>query len=350
MSVEKSPLVAVAILNWNNEELMKDFLPSVLATEYDNFETYVIDNGSTDNSLEMLASKFPTVKIVKLDDNYGFVGGYNRGLKEIPADYFVLLNSDVEVSKDWIEVVIGEMKKDPTVGAAQPKILAQKQKTHFEYAGACGGFLDKWGYSFCRGRLFDDYERDEGQYDEKMEVDWASGCSLFIKSSLYFKVGGLDENFFAHFEEIDLCWRLRRAGYKVMVYPEASVFHVGGATLSAESPFKTYLNFRNNLIMMLKNVPGNQLLQRLFVRLCLDGIAALRFLFSGKFASFKAVVKAHWSFELGIFKYWRSRKAANNLVKENRLGPPRSNQIYSGSILKDYFLSGKRKFSDIIEK
>ncbi|MGZ3836376.1 MAG: glycosyltransferase family 2 protein, partial [Mucilaginibacter sp.] len=244
-----TPKVAVVILNWNGIKHLREFLPSVLASTWANLDVIVGDNGSTDGSVDFLRQNFPSVLIIQLDQNYGFTGGYNRVLEKVEADYYILLNSDVEVPVGWIEPVIALMESDPLIAAAAPKIKSFSQKDHFEHAGAAGGFIDVFGYPFCRGRMFYEIEEDRGQYEQSDEVFWATGAAMFVKSECWKLAGGFDDHFFAHMEEIDLCWRLKNAGYKVMYCAQSEVYHVGGGTLNVENPFKTFLNFRNNLLL-----------------------------------------------------------------------------------------------------
>src|ERR1700733_8899702 len=294
------PKVAVVILNWNGVKYLRQFLPSVLSSSYPNLDIIVGDNASTDDSVEFLRQKFPSVKIIQNDENYGFTGGYNKVLEHVDADYFILLNSDVEVSDGWIEPVIALMESDPLVAAAAPKIKAFAQKDHFEHAGAAGGFIDKFGYPFCQGRMFYEIEEDRGQYDESGEVFWASGAALFIKKKYWDEAGGFDDRFFAHMEEIDLCWRLKNMGYKVMYCADSEVFHVGGGTLNTENPFKTYLNFRNNLLLLKKNLPYWRSVFVIGVRYWMDLMALFRFLNEGKRKDAAAVSKAHRNFARNI--------------------------------------------------
>ncbi len=339
--------IAIVILNWNGRALLEEFLPSVIATDYPQASVWLADNASTDDSVEFVKQHYPQVKLVVLDKNWGFAEGYNKALQQIEADYYLLLNSDVEMTPDCVSKVMTELQKDPSVGAAQPKILAQKQKTHFEYAGACGGFLDKWGYSFCRGRIFDTVEEDILQYQQKMEIAWAGGCAIFVKSTLYHKLNGLDADFFAHFEEIDLCWRLRRAGYKVMVYPQATVYHVGGATLSSGSPRKTYLNFRNNLAMLIKNLPTSKLLWLLPWRMVLDGVAGIKFLADRQPKNLWAVIKAHWSIEWRFFFWLKKRRLAKEAIESCAISKEEQVVEYPKSILLAYFGKKQQKYSDL---
>lgn len=334
--------VAVAILNWNGEKFLRDFLPLVEKHSHELADVYVIDNCSTDQSLAYIRQHHPEVKIVELPVNYGFAGGYNHGLKHIPNEYFVLLNSDVEVTEGWIEPVIRYIESVPFMVACQPKILDYHRKSWFEYAGAAGGYIDKDAYAFCAGRMFFEFEEDHQQYAENTEVFWASGASLFIRRDAWHEVGGLDEDFFAHMEEIDLCWRLKNRGYKVGSCRESIVYHYGGGTLDRQSPFKTYLNFRNNLYMIVKNHRESNLFLKVIRRMTLDGIAAFRFLAEGKPSHFLAVLKAHFSFYRHLPALRRKRREEEG----HRLNP-NMRGMYKRSIIKDFFIFGKRKFSDL---
>lgn len=302
-----NPSVAVVILNFNTKYFLEKFLNSVVNSSYNNFQVYVVDNASTDDSTDFVKKYFPQIKLIVLEKNYGFTGGYNRALKQINADYYILLNSDVEVKSDWIESMVELAEKTPNIGAIQPKILDYKNPSKFEYAGASGGYIDKYGFPYCRGRIFESLEENFNQYDDEKEIFWASGASMFVKAELYHKLGGLDEDFFAHMEEIDFCWRLHHHGYKIMVCPKSIVYHVGGGTLQKSNPKKTYYNFRNGLILLIKNLPANKLIPILFMRLLLDHIAAYRWLFQGKFGDFFAVAKAHRHFIFRL-KYWYNKR------------------------------------------
>ena len=332
---------AVAILNWNGLTYLQKFLPSVVEHSTEVADVWIIDNGSEDASLEWVRSTFPQVKIHENNDNYGFAKGYNEGLKHIPADVYVLLNSDVEVTKNWIPPVLKYME-DEGLSACQPKIHDYNRKEWFEHAGATGGFIDKHGFVFCAGRIFDSFEKDLGQYDEDKEVFWASGASLFIKADAYHEVGGLDEDFFAHMEEIDLCWRLKNRGMHIGCCGHSIVYHVGGGTLNKVDPFKTYLNFRNNLFLLVKNYRGGSLYLLLFKRLVLDGVAGVRFLTEGNFSYTKAVLRAHGSFYkmFGLMKRKRKELAS-------KLNNPNLTGLYQRSILVDFYLKKKRHFSDL---
>lgn len=331
--------IAVVILNWNGAHLLRRFLPSVIQHSLNEAEIWVADNASTDDSVKVVEAEFPVVKILRLDNNYGFAGGYNRALKQISAQYYVLLNSDVEVTAGWLTPIIKQFEKQPNLGACQPLICAYHRKDSFEYAGAAGGYLDFLGYPFCRGRIFDTVEIDEGQYNTSVEIFWATGAAFFVRSEVYHACGGLDEEFFAHMEEIDLCWRMKNLGWKVICEPQSVVYHIGGGTLHQASPRKTFLNFRNNLNLLLKNLPTSKLLPILFLRMVLDGVAAFSFLFQSKgYLHFVAVIKAHLHFYGGFLSHYKKRKQVN---------PNPVSQIYQRSILWDYYLKKKRKFSQL---
>jgi hypothetical protein len=284
--------VAIVILSWNGSQMLRSFLPSVLKYTEEEAAVYVADNGSEDNTLEVLATSFPSVKVIPLDKNYGFAEGYNRALQEVKAEYVVLLNSDVEVKDRWLTPLVAFMDAHPEVAACQPKIKSWREPKNFEYAGAAGGFVDCYGYPFCRGRIFNSVEEDHGQYDTPMKVFWATGACLFIRLQDYREAGGLDARFFAHMEEIDLCWRLNARGREVWCIPESTVYHVGAATLKRENPHKTFLNFRNNLLMLYKNLPDNELHRVMHWRTFLDYSAVLSFVLKGQFANAQAVFQA----------------------------------------------------------
>ena len=287
--------LAVAILNWNGKKLLEEFLPSVVKNTF-SADLYVIDNASTDDSINFLRTNYPQIKIIKNQGNYGFAKGYNEGLKHIDADIFCLLNSDVEVTPHWTEPILELLKNDHSIAAVQPKILDYKNKSYFEYAGAGGGFIDNFGYPFCRGRVFDTLEEDKGQYNDTIECFWATGASLFIRKEDFFAQNGFDEDFFAHMEEIDLCWRLKNAGRKIYYCGQSTVYHLGGATLQKSNPKKTYLNLRNSLNMYLKNLPKDQLFPIIFSRLSLDGISAIVFLLKNGPSFVWAVFMSHMHF------------------------------------------------------
>lgn len=334
---------AVVILNWNGRKLLEQFLPSVVAyTSHKDVQIVVADNCSTDDSIDFLKERYPEISLVLLDKNYGFAEGYNRALKEVVADYFVLLNSDVEVTQDWLFRLVEYLDNNDDVAAMQPKILAQRDKRYFEYAGAAGGFLDKYGYPFCRGRIFGVVEEDKGQYDDACDVLWTSGACMVIRREAYFDCGGLDASFFAHMEEIDLCWRLWARGYRLVCLPISTVYHVGGATLNEESPRKTFLNFRNNLLMLYKNLPDNLLKKVLRVRWFLDYLAAIHLVLQGKMANAKAVIKAYNEFKQ--IKSFYDDARCENLKKTKR---DTIATIYDKSILAGFYFKGKKIFSKI---
>jgi len=304
-----NPKVAIVILNWNGASLLQQFLPSVIKfSKNDSTDIIVADNGSTDDSLSVLGKEFPEVRILDLKKNYGFARGYNEALKQIEADYFVILNSDVEVTAGWLESPIQLMENDPSIAAVQPKILSHHQKTHFEYAGAAGGFIDRFGYPFCRGRIFNEVEPDKGQYNSTIDIFWATGACMFVRAKLFLEADGFDADFWAHQEEIDLCWRLKNHGYRIVYTPESTVYHVGGGTLSYDNPQKLFLNFRNNLWLLYKNLPANQLFYILFVRMILDAVAAFKLLAEFNLNGIRSVLKAHYHFWISIPSLQRKRK------------------------------------------
>jgi len=336
-------MVSIVILNWNGRQHLEHFLPALVRhTTHPDAEIVVADNGSEDDSLEFLKKGYPTIRIIELELNHGFSGGYNRAMEKVDARYILLLNSDIEVIQGWLEPMLELMEKDETVGACTPRIRDFKQRSHFEYAGAAGGFIDRLGYPFCRGRIFDHLEADNGQYDEATDLFWGSGACLMVRADLYRESGGLDEQFFAHMEEIDLCWRLQRLGYRIRFIPSSTVYHVGGATLQRGNPFKTFLNFRNNLLLLYKNLPTRSRSKILYTRMILDGISAFRFLFQGAFKDFKAVFRAHLAFH-GMKSSYRGIKNRNKYPENNVI----VSGIYPGSIVLDFFLKGKRKFNDL---
>lgn len=335
--------VAVVILNWNGRKLLEQFLPSVTRfSTADNVDIVVADNHSSDDSVAFVQQQYPDIRCIVLTRNYGYADGYNKALEQIDADYFVLLNSDVEVTEGWLEPIVYFFDNNKDVAAAQPKILAQRNKRFFEYAGAAGGFIDENGYPFCRGRIFDVVEEDKGQYDNVIDVFWASGACLFIRSEVFFEVGGLDASFFAHMEEIDLCWRLNARGKRIVCIPQSVVYHVGGATLNEESPRKTFLNFRNNLLMLYKNLPDKVLHKVMSRRIFLDYMAALQLLVKGKVANAKAVIAACKEFKKIKEDYYAVRKENISKTINTSIAT-----IYRNSILKDFYINGNKEFSKL---
>ncbi len=334
-------LVAVVILNYFGEELLRKFLPSVLKFSGD-AKIIVADNHSTDHSVHVLKNEFPQVEVIAISSNLGFCGGYNYALSKIDAKYFVLLNSDIEVTENWIDPVVSLFENNSLIGAAQPKILSYANKQRFEYAGAGGGFIDMLGYPFCRGRIFDSLEDDHHQFDNAIPVFWATGACLFVRAELFRKMGGLDEDFFAHMEEIDFCWKLNRAGYLVYYQGASTIYHVGGGTLAKENPRKTYLNFRNGLSLIFKHVAPGQLMWKFPVRILLDWIAALKFLVDGSAANFLAVGKAHFHFLKSLRKETKKRNQLRKTIPNFK-----TKGIYPGSIVIDFYVKRIRKFSEL---
>lgn len=340
--------VAVVILNYNGKKYLQQFLNPLLDSSYPNFTVYVADNGSTDDSLVYLKNHFPRVRRIDLKQNYGFAEGYNQALKNIRADYYVLLNSDVEVTENWIEPIVQLMRRDSTIAACQPKILAYHRKTHFEYAGGAGGWMDTWGYPFCRGRILSVVEEDQGQYDKVKEIFWATGAAFFVQANLFHQIGGFDGDHFAHLEEIDLCWRLKRAGYKIMVCPKSVVYHVGGGTLSYNTPRKSYLNFRNSLYTLVKNERKEKLFWLIPWRLALDGLAGLVFFVQGKWRHVFAIIRAHWSFFPKFPKLLKKRQQYQEQIDRISISPDLNEAgIYPKSILWEFYANGHRHFSKL---
>jgi GT2 family glycosyltransferase len=317
---------------------MRKFLPSVIRYSKDIAEIIVADNASTDSSIEFLQDNFPEIRIIQNLTNGGFAKGYNDALRQVDADYYVLLNSDIEVTDNWIHPIIELMESDPLIAACQPKLRSYHQPEKFEYAGAAGGFIDIYGYPFCRGRVFQHLEEDHGQYDDNREIFWATGACLFVKAKLYHEFGGLDNDFFAHMEEIDFCWRLKNSGYKVMYCSQSVVYHVGGGTLPKKSSHKTYLNFRNNLSLLYKNLPDRLLFPVFMVRFPLDGLAAFKFLFDGGFGDFYAVLRAHYYF----YKHFPNLRKKRKAVHQHEVSC-----IYNSHLLVDYYLRKKHAFTEL---
>ena len=330
--METQPKIAIVILNYNGEELLKQFLGIVIQKSPDT-EIYVFDNGSKDESVIYIQSNYPNINIIRNNNNSGYADGYNQALDNIIADYYILLNSDVQVTDNWIKPIINLMESNHKIAACQPKIKSYKKQDYFEYAGASGGFLDYLGYPFCRGRMFDELEQDNGQYNDAREVFWATGACLFVKANYFHEIGGFDARFFAHMEEIDLCWRLKNQGYSIWVEPKSIVYHLGGGTLESNNSFKTYLNFRNNLFLLYKNLkhPSSIILQRLL----LDGLAAIKFLIEGKIKHVFSIIKAHFDF------YKEIRKITKEKLNQTHA------ELYPKSIVLSYYLKRKKKFSEL---
>lgn len=333
--------LSIVILNWNGAEMLRQFLPSVVAhSNGEGIEVCVADNASTDNSLEVMRQEFPDVRLILLDKNYGFAEGYNRALAEIDAEYCLLLNSDVEVTDGWLAPMLDYMDVHPEVAACQPKIRSWHRREEFEHAGACGGFMDKYGYPFCRGRMMSTVEVDEGQYDTTIPIFWATGAALLVRTADYREAGGLDSRFFAHMEEIDLCWRLRSRGRGIVCIPQSVVYHVGGATLNKENPRKTYLNFRNNLLMLYKNLPEEELSSVMRIRWCLDMVAALQYLLKGEWGNVRAVFRAR--------KDYRAMRPSYQSVRAENLSQtiqPTQPERFPWSLLWRYYVKGVKRFS-----
>lgn len=334
--------VAVVILNWNGKRFLEKFLPSVITCNSPYAQVIVADNASTDDSVSFLKSKYPHIQIIQNTVNGGFAKGYNDALKQVNAEYYVLLNSDVEVSPAWIDDVVKLMDSDTSIAACQPKIKDFNKKSHFEYAGAAGGYIDKYGYPFCRGRILNVIEEDKGQYNDTREVFWASGACMFVRAEYFHKAGGFDEDFFAHMEEIDLCWRLKNLRHKIMYCPDSTVYHVGGGTLNKVSPQKTFLNFRNNLILLFKNHASQYFFLKMLFRLVLDGIAGIKFLVSGEWGHAMAVIKANFSFYASIGKTLKKRRAIKKQITQYT-----TTAVYLHSILADFYMRGKKTFTEI---
>lgn len=330
--------VAIVILNWNGKSLLKQFLPTMITYSKDVADIYIADNASTDDSVSYVKNNFTDVKIINNHDNGGYAKGYNDALRNISADIYALVNSDIEVTKNWLQPIISQFINEPNTAAIQPKILDFKNKSRFEYAGAGGGFIDKHGYPFCRGRLFETLEEDIEQYNDVTDIFWASGACFFIRKNVFNELNGFDESFFAHQEEIDLCWRVQNAGYKIQYLGASTVFHVGGATLDKANPRKTYLNFRNSLYIIVKNIPKGKLLSILFIRMLLDGVAALKFLMEFQPKHFLAVIKAHFHFYMTLSKLLTKRKSIN---------ANKRNYYKVKSVVWQYFILGRKKFEQL---
>ncbi|MBC3538121.1 glycosyltransferase family 2 protein [Rufibacter sp. H-1] len=331
----------MVILNWNGRRWLEQFLPSVLENS-PKADVVVADNASSDDSLSFLAQQYPQVRTIRLQENLGFCEGYNQALRQVEATYYVLLNSDVEVTPHWLDPMVELLEKNPQIAACQPKIKSFQQRTHFEYAGAAGGFLDAYGYPFCRGRLFDTLEEDRGQYDDVRPVFWATGACLFIRASAYWEAGGLEKEFFAHMEEIDLCWRLQNLGHQIYYQGQSTVYHVGGGTLPKANPRKTFLNFRNGAALLYKNLSDEELTKVFYTRLALDGVAATQYFLKGEWKEVKAIWQAHRTF-FAEMDYWKRKRQENSVKKKTTQLTGWSQQ----SVVWQYFVKGKKEFSTL---
>lgn len=337
---------AIVILNWNGKSYLQQFLPALIKNTKDKGAFIVVaDNASTDDSVEFIKTGFPSIRLLILEQNYGFAKGYNKALARISADYYVLLNSDVEVTENWLTPLLEHLNTNANIVACQPKIISFANRTCFEHAGASGGYIDKYGFPFCRGRIFSNVEQDNGQYDTIANIFWATGACLMIRAKEYWNTGGLDDEFFAHMEEIDLCWRLRSRGKQIVCIPQSTVYHIGGGTLNAENPRKTYLNFRNSLLLLYKNLPQNILRKTLFIRFLFDYLAAFQLLISGKYANAKMVRKARKDYHK--MKTDFAAKRLENLQNTTGQSIP---EIYPKSIVIQYYLRGKKRFCDLLFK
>jgi GT2 family glycosyltransferase len=330
--------IAVVILNWNGRNLLEKFIPSMVKYNSSNADLYVADNASSDDSIEFLKKNYPEVKIVQNSDNGGYARGYNQALKHIDADIYALVNSDIEVSENWLEPIIEIFENDENTSAVQPKILDYKDKSKFEFAGAAGGYIDMFGYPYCRGRVFTEIEHDKGQYEKQEKIFWASGACIFIRKREFDTLGGFDEDYFAHMEEIDLCWRIQNSGKKIIYQPKSIVYHVGGATLKESNPHKTYLNFRNSLFTILKNAPGIVVVPLILSRLFLDGIAGLKFLFDAGYKHTFAIVRSHLSFYSMFFKMLKKRR----VLKKSKM-----NYFLHWSVVFKFYIQRRKYFKDL---
>ncbi len=338
-----SSRVAIVILNWNGQKLLEQYLPSVIQhSQDDDVELIVADNHSTDESVSFLQENFPQVKILQLDQNYGFAKGYNLALQQIKATYYILLNSDVEVTPNWINPLIELMERDETVAAVQPKVLSWQRKDEFEYAGAAGGFIDKLGYPFCRGRILNVVEKDDGQFDQVTDIFWATGACMAIRSDCFHQGGGFDADFWAHMEEIDLCWRLKNRGYKIQFTPFSKVYHLGGGSLSYDNPKKLFLNFRNSLWLLYKNLPRHKFYKVIVVRMLLDGVAAFKLLSEGNVSGFTSVIRAHWAFYRSHRQIRHKREALEKMATSTW-----PDEVLCKSIIWKFYLEGKRTFREV---
>ena len=337
--------LAIVILNYNGEHFLQQFLPSVLA-HADGFPVYVADSASTDDSVAIVQRHFPTVRVIELGRNEGYAGGYNLALEQIRtqfggATYYALINSDIEVTPNWIAPILQLFDANPTIAACQPKIRDYNQRDYFEHAGAAGGCIDYLGYVFCRGRVFATFETDHGQYNDNQRIFWSTGACFIVRASVFHQVGGFDANFFAHMEEIDFCWRIQRLGYEAWACGESMVYHVGGGTLHKSNPHKTFLNYRNSLFMLYKNLPANGLWAKLLLRLVLDGLSSVLFVKAGQWADVWAIIRAHFAFYGALGRLRQQRKALQPATQLTKL------PVYKSSVVWAYFAKGKRKYSEL---
>ncbi len=337
--------VAIVVLNYNGLSLLQEYLPYVVQ-HHSQKDIYIIDNASTDESVLWIHNNYPQITVIRNAKNYGFAKGYNEGLKHIIADYYVLMNNDIRTTENWLSPIIEFMENNKDVAVCVPKLLDDKNPEMFEYAGACGGFIDVLGYPFCRGRVFLSLEKDEHQYDDVTEIFWATGACMVVKSEIFKSIGGFDEDFFAHMEEIDLCWRIKNIGFKVFVYPYSVVYHLGGGTLHKINPHKTYLNFRNSLITLIKNHPYKKLWIKVLLRLLLDGIAGIKFLLEGHGMHTISVIKAHFYFYANFKRFWKKRKLFESTYQVTHT----FDTMFPKSIVFEHYLLGKKKFSELVWK
>lgn len=337
-----SSRVAIVILNWNGRKLLEQYLPSVVQySQGDGVDVIVADNQSDDDSISFLQKNYPQVKIIQLTENHGFAKGYNITLQQVEADYYILLNSDVEVTPDWIDPMIDLMEADPSIAAVQPKVLSWQRKDEFEYAGAAGGFIDKLGFPFCRGRILNVMEKDHGQFDQITNIFWATGACMAVRANYFHKAGGFDSDFWAHMEEIDICWRLKNMGYKIQFTPYSKVYHLGGGTLSYDNPKKLFLNFRNSLWLLYKNLPRRKFYKVLLVRMLLDGVAAFKLLSELNWRGFFSVFRAHYAF------YRAHRTLRKKRLELKKIGEPQWHaEMLCKSIIWKFYLEGKRTFKE----
>jgi GT2 family glycosyltransferase len=343
-------MLAIVILNFNGKNFLQQFLPVLLEhSRRHTTDVYIADNASTDDSLDFVETHFPTVKTIRLARNFGFAEGYNQALKDIRADYYLLLNSDVEVSEGWLQPMIDLLNSNERIAAVQPKIRSWHDRHLLEHAGGAGGFMDALGYPLCKGRIVGALEPDNGQYDTVSECFWATGACMLVRAHLFHELGGFDGDYFAHMEEIDWCWRAKRAGYQIMVQPACTVYHVGGGTLPTSNPRKTYLNFHNSLVTILKNEPLTKCLWNIPLRLILDGVAGVKFLFEGNFMNIVMIIKAHWVFFGTISKVWHKRRRYTRLIVQHKIAERNDFGVLPTSIVFDHFIKGKTTFQDLIK-